>query len=237
MSRTKRTLLHYCSFILVFFFFCVMDSGAQVNKEPVITAQPISVATTNVTASFSVTATGDPAPTYMWYFSKDGVSWTPMTDASSMGAAYKNFNGDSSNKLNISANTSVWDGYKFRCTVTNSAGSVNSNIATLTYIVKPSITLQPSDQNIFAGSTAAFKVEATGIPAPTYKWEVSKNGKIWTVVNDGGNYSSATTNHLIVADVNDSFSGNKYRCTVTVTAGGGSFMSFSNVATLTVKGR
>jgi alpha-tubulin suppressor-like RCC1 family protein len=56
---------------------------------------------------------------------------------------------------------------------TNSVGSVTSSSATLTVLVPPAITAQPSDQNVSAGATAFFSVTASG-PGLTYQWR--RNG-------------------------------------------------------------
>jgi hypothetical protein len=45
----------------------------------------------------------------------------------------------------------------------------------------PSITLQPADQTVAAGQTAAFTSEASGIPAPSVQWQVSADsGATWS---------------------------------------------------------
>ncbi len=61
--------------------------------------------------------------------------------------------------------------------VSNSAGSVTSNAATLTVnasAVAPTITTQPASQTVTAGQTATFNVAATGTAPLSYQWK--KNG-------------------------------------------------------------
>ncbi len=82
---------------------------------PTITTQPANQSVTiGTTATFSVTATGTPAPTYQWQKDTVAISGatspaytTPATVISDFGATY-------------------------RCVVTNSAGTATSNQATLT---------------------------------------------------------------------------------------------------------
>ncbi len=82
---------------------------------PAITSQPASV-TVNVgqTATFSVTASGNPAPAYQWQ--KNGVAIAGATAAS----------------YTTPATVSGDNGATFRCVATSSAGSATSTVATLT---------------------------------------------------------------------------------------------------------
>ena len=87
------------------------------------------------------------------------------------------------------------------------------------------ITSQPASQNVGAGATATFTVEATGdveLSGLTYQWQ--KNGVDLT---NGGDISGATTATLTIihADSNDEGS---YRCVVT----GGCGSATSSAATL-----
>jgi sugar lactone lactonase YvrE len=86
---------------------------------PAITTQPQAVtATAGGTAQFSVTATGDPAPTYQWYL--NGTALTGATAATfSLNSVQAAHAGD------------------YTVIVTNPKGSVTSNKATLTVTAAP----------------------------------------------------------------------------------------------------
>ena len=106
--------------------------------------------------------------------------------------------------------------------VSNSAGSVTSNAATLTVNpapVAPSITTQPSSVTITAGQTATFSVTATGTAPLSYQWK--KNGTSIT----GATAASYTTPAETTAD-------NGAQFTVVVSNSVGNVTS--NAATLTV---
>src|SRR5439155_10324351 len=106
--------------------------------------------------------------------------------------------------------------------VTNTAGSVTSNPATLTVNpapVPPTITTQPASQTVTAGQTATFSVAATGTAPLNYQWQ--KNG----VAISGATTVTYTTPPTTTADSGAQF-------TVVVTNGAGSVTS--NPATLTV---
>lgn len=66
--------------------------------------------------------------------------------------------------------TLAMSGDKFRCVVTNTAGSTTSNIVTLTTGSIPSITVQPSSTTVSAGQTASLSVTVTGTAPLTYQW-------------------------------------------------------------------
>lgn len=88
---------------------------------PEITGQPQSAEVNEGdTVTFTVTASGTTPLLCQWQVDvNDGAGWTDMTGAT--GASYS-----------IEGVTADQDGWKFRCVVTNSAGSAESNAATLT---------------------------------------------------------------------------------------------------------
>src|SRR6202030_3509471 len=69
------------------------------------------------------------------------------------------------------------NGAPFTVVVSNTAGNVTSNAATLTVnaaAVAPAITTQPASQVVTAGQAASFSVAASGTAPLTYQWK--KNG-------------------------------------------------------------
>ena len=92
-----------------------------IDARPVITTQPkTTTAADGTTVTFSVTATGGTL-SYQWQYRKSASgTWTNSASASGKTANFK-----------VNARTAI-NGYQYRCIVTNEAGSVTSNIATLT---------------------------------------------------------------------------------------------------------
>ncbi len=178
--------------------------------KPTITKQPSDCTVYFVgTAMFSVTATN--ATQYQWQFQKPGeTSWTDLTSDSSREATY--------------SFTARWqNGYKFRCIVSNPAGSVTSQAVTLTIVPAPVITRHPADLTVIAGQVAEFRVEATD--AVTYQWYYLAPGAgEWTKVTTNGR--SDTYSFTTAARHN----GYRYRCEVKNPAG----TVTSNEALLTV---
>ena len=114
-------------------------SGTVVNA-PTITAQPTNqTVTEGQTASFTVTATGE-NPTYQWSQSTDqGKSWTEISGAT--GSTYT-----------TAATTTSMSGYQYRCEVSNSAGSVTSDAATLTVNAPTTYTISADIDPVEAGT-------------------------------------------------------------------------------------
>lgn len=139
---------------------------------PAITSQPTSLTVLqNASATFSVAATGTPAPTYQWRF-----NGSPISGATS--ASYSIASAQAANAGN------------YTCVVTNAAGSVTSGTATLTVNIPAAITAQPSSQSVNPAASATFSVTASGTGSLSYQWR--KNGR---------NIAGATSSTLTLSNV------------------------------------
>ena len=172
---------------------------------PSITTQPASqTVTAGQTATFSVTASGTAPLSYQWQ--KNGTAISGATSAT----------------YTTPATATSDSGSQFSVVVSNSAGSVTSNAATLTVnaaAVAPSITTQPASQTVTAGQAATFSVAASGTAPLSYQWR--KNG---TAIS-GATSATYTTPATATSDSGSQFS-------VVVSNSTGSVTS--NTATLTV---
>ena len=191
----------------------VHKTGAAVTiaVPPVITAQPSpKTVTSGKTAVFTVTASGT-GLTYQWQYSKDG------------GNTWYNKSGATSASCSVTAKTS-YNGFLYRCKVSNAGGTVYSNSAKLTVTAaKPVITTQPANQTVAAGETATFKVAASGTGL-TYQWQYSKDGgTTWYNKTDAN-----STTYTVTAKT--AYNGFRYRCRVKNEVG----TVYSNPAELTV---
>jgi hypothetical protein len=79
------------------------------------------------------------------------------------------YTGTAADTLTISA-VEAADAGNYRCRVSNAAGTVASDPASLTIQPPPVITQQPSAQGVHLHASAAFSVEASGYQL-TYQWQ------------------------------------------------------------------
>jgi hypothetical protein len=197
------------------------DYSVVVCAAPSITNQPINqvVCASSGTAQFSVTSSGT-GLTYQWQEYISG--WLPLSN----GGVYS---GVTTSTLTITNPPIGMNGYKYRCVVTNSCGTVTTDgLATLTVTNPTTITTHPADDTVCQNSSTSFSVTATLGP---YQWQVStNNGVSWNNIIETGSspaYSGYNTATLSLTET-DNPSGYLYRCIV------GCNQLASNYAILTI---
>ncbi len=187
---------------------------------PQVTTQPTGRSVAAGTAvSFTAAASG--SPSVHWQVSSDG------------GQHWSNVHGATSDSYTFTA-TLAQSGHEYRAVFANSAGSARSDPAVLTVTagssgnaaaqIAPTVTLQPTGQNVTAGSVVTFTAAASGSPAPGVQWQVSADGGgSWTPLlgATGASYALTATPGL---------SGYSYRAVFANAAG----TATSAAATLTV---
>ena len=208
------------------------------DSKPVILSQPDDIKVVEgEKAVFEVMANGDAS--YQWYFRRSPKeNWTAVN------------NGGTSSSFSLNAETK-YDGYQFRCIVSNKYGETISDEVTLIVLSHntpadtedqipsgftnitpefalknglPIISTQPSDQTVSAGQKATFKVVASSVTK--YQWYYRKpNESTWTAVSNDG---TSATYSLTTAARHDGYN---YRCLVSNSAGS----VWSSIAKLTVK--
>ena len=196
-----------------------------VNTAPAITSQPATVSVcTGSNHTFTVGTTGT-SLTFQWEFSTDG------------GATYNNvpaaapYSGTTSASLTITGVTAGLNNNRYRCVITGVCppSPLTSNAAILTVATSLSITGQPADVTICAGSNTSFTVTAAG--AGTYQWQLSTDGgATYNNVPAAAPYSGTTSATLTITGATAGLSGNRYRCNLTSGCGNAT----SNAAILTV---
>jgi pectin methylesterase-like acyl-CoA thioesterase len=126
------------------------------NVLPIITGPANITVIQGNNGTFSASASGLPLPTLQWL----DQTGTPITAATNATLVLTN--------VQYSQN-----GYVYSVLASNTVGSA-TNSATLTVIVSPAITSQPSSLVVTNTQSASFTVGATGVPAPAFQW--NKNG-------------------------------------------------------------
>jgi hypothetical protein len=146
-------------------------AAAPAPVAPAFTTQPANVTVTApATATFNAVATGAPVPTLQWQLSTDG------------GTNFANIAGATASSYTTPATVVGDSGKRYRVVATNSAGTVNSNAATLT--VK-AIALMKTGQTLCydaAGVTIACAGTGqdgdlqTGVAGPSPRFTVDGTG-------------------------------------------------------------
>jgi hypothetical protein len=123
-------------------------------------------------------AKANPVATAQWEVSSDG------------GKTFTDIAGATSNSYTFTAPSTPGSAV-YRAVFTNSLGTATTRAATVTFDVPPTVTTNPGNQSVSAGTIVTFTAAGTGTPAPTVQWQVSHDqGKHWV------NIAFATTDSL-----------------------------------------
>jgi len=193
---------------------------ATVAFSPSIGLQPTSASViVGQSVQLAATAFGALPLAYQWQKGTNGV-YINSTDAGDV-------SGSMTNVLNFSTLTTS-DAADYRLIVTNTYGAATSQVATVTVILAPRVSVQPAPASLIVGQSVQLLATAVGAPPLTYQWQKGTNG-IYINNTDTGDVSGSTTNILnfsaaTAADASD------YRLIVT----NGYGTATSQVATVTV---
>ena len=153
----------------------------------------------------TLTGTGSGAYTYLWQTS------TVSTSSGFVNGSNTN-NGQTYSPNPISTTT------YYRRQVNNAGCSNTSNVVTIT--LNPTaitVTTQPANQAVCAGSPATYSVVANGPGTLTYQW-YEYNGTAYAPISDGGIYSGTATATLTLSSPTAAM--NNYRYLVKIFASG-----------------
>jgi hypothetical protein len=142
---------------------------------PIVTTHPASqTVTAPATATFSVAATGTGPLTYQW--KKNNV----------------NIPGANSSTYTTPATTSADNGAQFTVLVSNSAGSVSSNPATLTVNTLPAITVtvSPKSTTMLVGGQVTITATVVGTSNTALNWAITSGGGSLSGGNAAATYTA-----------------------------------------------
>ncbi|SEG04273.1 hypothetical protein SAMN04487934_1071 [Eubacterium ruminantium] len=203
------------------YFRCIVTSAAgdtvsepaQLTTVAVVSAQPKNAAAyVGDNAVFTLKSRSSVA-TFEWQISKDGGETWKKSGAE----------GSDTTSLTIPVKLGSYNGYMFRCKVTNGTWVEYTNAATLT--VKPKITTQQANVTAYYGDLVKLSIKTSGT-APAYQWQVQTASGAWKNSTQAGNDTSILRFTSVA-----SLDGRKFRCKVVDNG----ITIYSNIVSFTAK--
>jgi pectinesterase len=154
--------------------------------EPIVSGPNNETVIAGQAATISASASGNPYPALQWQF--NGVS---LSDGP--GPNGETYAGTQTTSLSITNVQYPGDQGTYSLVATNIAGDV-TNSMTLTVIVTPGITNQPTSLAVTNTQSASFTVLAGGVPAPSYQWYFNGN-PISLAANSSANSATLSFAH------------------------------------------
>ncbi len=175
---------------------------------PIITANPVDQITCEGNeVAMTVTTTG--STSIQWQVN-DGSGFSNISDDDV-------YDGANTASLTISSTNAPLDGHAYRAIVANNGCKIISDAASLTVQIPATITSQPEDLTVCAGSEGAFTTTATGSEL-NYQWQVN-SGAGFTDLAENDTYSGTRTNTLKLSSVDREMDELEYRVVVSAACG------------------
>lgn len=199
-----------------------------------IESQPVSLATCDdkeVIFGAAFLNGGVGLINYQWQ-QNSGSGWVDLAN----GTFGPNIiNGTKTDSLSISPVTGL-NGTQYRLLGwSGSCDTLITNVVTLSVEGPLEFDNHPEDVTLCSNSSTWFDVDVTnvnGIGSIQYQWETSVNGIIWSEISNGGVYSGATSDSLVISNITG-LGNHKFRCKVKT---GTCDWEYSQLATLFVEG-
>ncbi|MCR5837300.1 MAG: hypothetical protein K6G88_12420 [Lachnospiraceae bacterium] len=152
-------------------------------------------------ATFAAGATGTGLKFQWQYCTASGSTWKNLTGSAAQGKQYT-----------ITKVSSAFNGYKYRCVITDFYGQTKTtNVAVVKIVTGTTIISQPQNVTVKAGNSASFTVEAEG-PGITYQWQYcTASGSTWKNLSGAASQGATYT----ITKATSTFNGYKYRCVIT----------------------
>ncbi|MCA3214769.1 MAG: hypothetical protein ING39_05035, partial [Burkholderiales bacterium] len=206
---------------------------------PAITQPPLAqTITPGGGATYMVTATGSPAPTYAWTLNGSAVGSGAFTIGSCTGGSSTSNGGAT---LSLTTVAQACNGATIGVTASNGINPNATASAGLTVNpagVAPAFTTQPQSASFTAGGGALFVAVASGTPAPTYAWSINgttlspaASATAFTAGTCSGSYSTSNGSLTLSALVAGCGGANLF-----ATATNASGSATSNTVALTLQG-
>lgn len=209
----------------------------------------------NIQLNYAISASSSKGPNYnvFSYSTNGGVTWNNLTRAMDTFNISGIYRPDTLQMLNPTTDASGWYPIKMNFTsdptvnnnpnfmlrwtyagpnVTLTSGNDRyDNFALIGDSLCPTVSLQPVNYTLCGGGgNADFFIHTIGGTSVTYQWQVN-TGHGFTNIANGGVYSGATTDSLIITGASFSMNSYQYQCVVT-NIGCGTVTSISAILTI-----
>ena len=203
----------------------------------------VSICKGGNTTLTTVASNGTGTYSYQWQYSADGsTGWANVANATPAEITYTNSTTASLTITGSGTEAAAAKYYKCLLTTNTPTGAgcnATTTAVTVTTVLDPSITTQPSSPaTICAGGTSADMTIAAayGTPSLTYQWQYSANGTSWANVANstpaGATYTGATATTFSVSGISGA-GAYQYKCIVSA-SGSGCGDATSSTVTVTV---
>jgi hypothetical protein len=190
---------------------------ATVTGQPSSESVALGAAEATRAVTFTSTATsGEPASTRQWQVKPAGMS------------SFSDVPGENGETLTVAAAPGM-DGTQYRAVYTNTAGSVVSDVATLSVDYAPRVVVDVRDQSVTEGADATFLAGFDGFPEPALTWQRRVDG-FWTNIEPDDDNYAVSDSSLTIKDTITEQSGALFR----VRARNSVATTYSRAARLTV---
>ena len=205
---SKKTLRLWSVLLSVFLIVSMVPTMVFAGSEDQveIVTQPENI-TAQAGEEKTLSVVAENATSYQWQRSSDnGQNW------SNIGSTNSNYTNAKTDTMTVKVNKTT-AGFVYKCVVKNSAGSVSTEIVSVTLLQQLEITAQPNNITGISGDEKVMKVTATN--ASSYQWQRSSDdGESWSNIGSSNvNYSNAKTAALTIK-INKNTAGFVYRCVV-----------------------
>jgi hypothetical protein len=180
----------------------ISGCGTATSNAATLTVNAVAI-TTNPTdrgvcsgsaVTFNVASTATQTQTYQWEFSADGITWTPLVDASLPNGTV--VSGSNSTTLNLTNTATAMNGLRFRARVSipGCAAPAVSGSAMLNVVELPTVGLSASATSLLPGQQATLTATPSSqAPGGTITTQWLYNGQPITVI---GNSLTATVEEV-----------------------------------------
>ena len=182
----------------------VYSNGAKVTVTSIASGPSNATIGVGTGTAFTTTVAGTTGATYQWQRSTTGSGGTYANITGSTMDITGTYSGFTTATLTLTNAPADWNGYAYRCIVTNTCGSITSSGATLTVTSPPCTgtpatgiaTASPASACGSGVSTLSLAAYTAGAGI-TYQWQSSADSAVWSNISGATNLTYTTPTNTV----------------------------------------